>query len=237
MPHVISSLLVLGKPYTFTLLNFLFYLPLISGCGIKCRENPLELVFVIDSSESVGPENFERIKRFVKTMIDAITVNQATTRIGIINFSLKVEVVSTLQQFPFKDSLKNAVDAMQYYGEGTHTATAISKAIDIFQMARQGVRKVAVVITDGQADQRDPHKLEVVVREAHALKIEIFVIGVVQKTDPNFENFRKEMDLIATDPDSDHVYQIDDFMTLQGKGKLPYLNYGMKFTCITPLNI
>ncbi|XP_058038172.1 collagen alpha-1(XXVIII) chain isoform X1 [Ahaetulla prasina] len=187
----------------------------ICGCGVKCRENPLELVFVIDSSESVGPENFERIKRFVKTMIDAITVNQATTRIGIINFSLKVEVVSTLQQFPIKDNLKNAVDAMQYYGEGTYTATAIRKAIDIFQMARQGVRKVAVVITDGQADQRDLHKLEEVVRDAHALKIEIFVIGVVQKTDPNFENFRKEMDLIATDPDSDHVYQIDDFMTLQ----------------------
>ncbi|XP_070585254.1 collagen alpha-1(XXVIII) chain isoform X2 [Erythrolamprus reginae] len=187
----------------------------ICGCGVKCKENPLELVFVIDSSESVGPENFERIKRFVKTMIDAITVNQATTRIGIINFSLKVEVVSTLQQFSTKDSLKNAVDTMQYYGEGTYTATAISKAIDIFQTARQGVRKVAVVITDGQADQRDPHKLEVVVKDAHALKIEIFVIGVVQKTDPNFENFRKEMDLIATDPDSDHVYQIDDFMTLQ----------------------
>ncbi|ETE67449.1 Collagen alpha-1(XXVIII) chain, partial [Ophiophagus hannah] len=187
----------------------------ICGCGVKCRENPLELVFVIDSSESVGPENFERIKRFVKAMIDAIAVNQATTRIGIINFSLKVEVVSTLQQFPTKDSLKKAVDAMQYYGEGTYTATAISKAIDIFQMARQGVRKVAVVITDGQADKREPHKLEVVVRDAHALNIEIFVIGVVQKTDPNFENFRKEMDLIATDPDSDHVYQIDDFMTLQ----------------------
>ncbi|XP_039197372.1 collagen alpha-1(XXVIII) chain [Crotalus tigris] len=187
----------------------------ICGCGVKCRENPLELVFVIDSSESVGPENFERIKRFVKTIIDTITVNQATTRIGIINFSLKVDVVSTLQQFPTKDTLKNAVDAMQYYGEGTYTATAISKATEIFQMARQGVRKVAMVITDGQADQRDPYKLEAVVRDAHALNIEIFVIGVVQKTDPNFENFRKEMDLIATDPDSDHVYQIDDFMTLQ----------------------
>ncbi|XP_062979321.1 collagen alpha-1(XXVIII) chain [Elgaria multicarinata webbii] len=186
----------------------------ICGCGVKCKENPLELVFVIDSSESVGPENFERIKRFVKTVIDAVTVNQATARVGIINFSLKVEVVSTLQQYSNKENLKGAIDAMQYQGEGTYTATAISKAIETFQAARQGVRKVAIVITDGQADRRDPNILDVVVKEAHALKIEIFVIGVVQKSDPNFENFRKEMDLIATDPDSEHVYQIDDFMTL-----------------------
>ncbi|XP_053215591.1 collagen alpha-1(XXVIII) chain [Podarcis raffonei] len=187
----------------------------ICGCGVKCKENPLELVFVIDSSESVGPENFDRIKRFVKTVIDAVTVNQATARVGIINFSHKVELVSTLQQFPNKDSLKSAVDAMQYLGEGTFTATALSNAIDVFQAARPGVRKVAIVITDGQADRRDQNSLEVVVKNAHALNIEIFVIGVVQKSDPNFESFRKDLDLIASDPDPEHVYQIDDFMTLQ----------------------
>ncbi|XP_042328000.1 collagen alpha-1(XXVIII) chain [Sceloporus undulatus] len=187
----------------------------ICGCGVKCKENPLELVFVIDSSESVGPENFDRIKRFVKTVIDAITVNQTTARVGIINFSHKVEVVSTLQQYLNKESLKGAIDAMQYLGEGTYTATAINNATNIFKFARPGVRKVAIVITDGQADRRDPSTLEVVVKDAHGNNIEIFVIGVVQKTDPNFDSFRKEMDLIATDPDSEHVYQIDDFITLQ----------------------
>uniref|UniRef100_A0A670Z777 VWFA domain-containing protein n=1 Tax=Pseudonaja textilis TaxID=8673 RepID=A0A670Z777_PSETE len=180
----------------------------------------IDIIFILDSSESAKGILYDKQKEFAILLSDKLFLMKPTRaqrydiRLAII---LKVEVVSTLQQFPTKDSLKNAVDAMQYYGEGTYTATAISKAIDIFQMARQGVRKVAVVITDGQADQREPHKLEVVVRDAHAVNIEIFVIGVVQKTDPNFENFRKEMDLIATDPDSDHVYQIDDFMTLQGK--------------------
>ncbi|XP_067418246.1 collagen alpha-1(XXVIII) chain isoform X2 [Emydura macquarii macquarii] len=185
----------------------------ICGCGVKCKETPLELVFVIDSSESVGPENFKIVKDFVKTLIDRVAVNQATARIGIINFSHKVELVSTLQQYMNKDKLKLAIDNMQYLGEGTYTATAISKAIEIFQVARQGVRKVAVVITDGQADTRD-QTLNVTVRNAHAINIEIFVIGVAQKTDPNFNDFLKELDLIATDPDNEHVYQIDDFITL-----------------------
>uniref|UniRef100_A0A8D0GV04 Collagen type XXVIII alpha 1 chain n=1 Tax=Sphenodon punctatus TaxID=8508 RepID=A0A8D0GV04_SPHPU len=186
------------------------------GCGVKCRDTPLELVFVIDSSESVGPENFDIIKSFIKTVIEMITVSPAVAHVGIINFSHKVEVVSTLQQFMSKDHLKLAVDNMQYLGEGTFTATAIKKAAEIFQVARPGVRKVAIVITDGQTDSRDI-KLHIEVKKAHAQNIEMFVIGVVQRSDPNFGNFLKEMKLIATDPDTEHVHQIDDFSTLPGK--------------------
>ncbi|NWS08106.1 COSA1 protein, partial [Motacilla alba] len=186
----------------------------ICGCGIKCRTTPLELVFVIDSSESVGPDNFNIIKTFVKTFIDKISANHATTRIGIINFSHRVDLVSSLKQYTSKEYLKSAVDKMPYLGEGTFTASAIQEAIRLFQAARPAVRKVAVVITDGQADSRDKVRLDTIVREAHATNIEIFVIGIVQRTDPHYDDFLKEMQLIATDPDEEHVYQIDDFITL-----------------------
>ncbi|XP_069067829.1 collagen alpha-1(XXVIII) chain [Pleurodeles waltl] len=186
----------------------------ICGCGVECKEVPMELVFVIDSSESVGPDNFQIIKNFVKTLVDRVTINQATTRVGIINFSHQVELMATLQQYSTKEDIKQSVEQMQYLGEGTYTASAIKRTNEIFQAARPDVRKVAIVITDGQADVRDEMKLEVVVSEAHASSIEMFVIGVVSKSDPNFVEFRKEMDLIASDPDSEHVYQIDDFLTL-----------------------
>ncbi|NXF20113.1 COSA1 protein, partial [Rhodinocichla rosea] len=186
----------------------------ICGCGIKCKTTPLELVFVIDSSESVGPENFNIIKTFMKTFIDKVSANQATTRIGIINFSHRVDLVSSLKQYTSKEHLKSAVDKMPYLGEGTYTASAIQEAIRLFQAARPAVRKVAVVITDGQVDRRDKVRLDTIVREAHAASIEVFVIGIVQRTDPHFDDFLKEMQLIATDPDEEHVYQIDDFVTL-----------------------
>ncbi|NWU56104.1 COSA1 protein, partial [Dromas ardeola] len=186
----------------------------ICGCGIKCRVTPLELVFVIDSSESVGPDNFDITKTFMKTVIDKVSANHATARIGIINFSHKVRLVSSLEQNKNKEHLKSDVDKMPYLGEGTYTASAIQEAIKLFQAARPAVRKVAVVITDGQADARDEVRLDTVVRKAHAMNIEIFVIGIVQRTDPHYDDFLKEMQLIATDPDEEHVYQIDDFMTL-----------------------
>lgn len=186
----------------------------ICGCGIRCRVTPLELIFVIDSSESVGPDNFNSTKTFMKTVIDEVSANHATTRIGIINFSHKVELVSSLETYTTKESLKSAVDKMLYLGEGTYTASAIKKAISLFQAARPAVRKVALVVTDGQADNRDKVHLDLVVKEAHAANIEIFVIGIVQKTDPHYHNFLKEMHLIATDPDEEHFYQIEDFKTL-----------------------
>ncbi|XP_069504629.1 collagen alpha-1(XXVIII) chain [Ambystoma mexicanum] len=186
----------------------------ICGCGVECKEVPMELVFVIDSSESVGPDNFQIIKNFAKTLIDRASVNHATTRVGIINFSHQVELVSSLQQHSTKEDLKQSVEKMQYLGEGTYTASAIGRANEIFKAARPDVRKVAIVITDGQADSRDEMNLTAVVSNAHANSIEIFVIGVVSKSDPNFDMFRKEMDLIASHPDSEHVYQIDDFLTL-----------------------
>lgn len=178
---------------------------------------PLELVFVIDSSESVGPDNFNIIKTFMKAFIDKVSANHATTRIGVINFSHKVDLVSSLKQYTSKEYLKAAVEKMPCLGEGTYTASAIQEAIHLFQAARPAVRKVAVVITDGQADSCDKVQLDTVVREAHATNIEIFVIGVVQRTDPHYKNFLKEMQLIATDPDEEHVYQIDNFLTLSGK--------------------
>ncbi|KAG8519877.1 Collagen alpha-1(XXVIII) chain [Galemys pyrenaicus] len=185
------------------------------GCGPKCKEAPLELVFVIDSSESVGPENFQIIQNFVKTLTDQGALDLATARIGIINYSHKVEKVAHLTQFSSKDDFKLAVDNMQYLGEGTYTATALHEANHMFEAARPGVKKVALVITDAQTDTRDANNLTRVVKDASDNSVEIFVIGVVKKNDPNFEMFHKEMNLIATDPDSEHVYQFDDFVTLQ----------------------
>ncbi|XP_033914841.3 collagen alpha-1(XXVIII) chain-like isoform X1 [Acipenser ruthenus] len=186
----------------------------ICGCGVKCRESPLELVFVIDSSESVGPENFDVVKDFVNALIDRVSVSREGTRIGVVLYSHINVVVVNLQQHSNQDDVKAAVRSMTYLGEGTYTGSAIQKANQIFQASRPGVRKVAIVITDGQADRRDSVKLEAVVREAHSASIEMFVIGVVNWSDPFYLDFKNEMNMIASDPDEEHIYLIDDFMTL-----------------------
>ncbi|KAG9271592.1 collagen alpha-1(XXVIII) chain-like isoform X2 [Astyanax mexicanus] len=187
----------------------------ICGCGIKCKERPMELVFVIDSSESVGPENFEIIKDFVTALVDRVTVGRNATRIGLVLYSLDVHLEFNLARYMTKQDVKQAIRKMPYMGEGTYTGTAIRKATqDAFYSARSGVRKVAIVLTDGQADKREPVKLDIAVREAHAANIEMYAIGIVNTTDPTQAEFLRELNLIASDPDTEHMYLIDDFNTL-----------------------
>ncbi|RVE58035.1 hypothetical protein OJAV_G00205040 [Oryzias javanicus] len=187
----------------------------ICGCGLKCKEKPMELVFVIDSSESVGPENFEIIKDFVTRLVDRTTVGRNATRIGLVIYSLDVYLEFNLARYTTKEEVKQAIRKMPYMGEGTYTGTAIRKATqEAFFSARPGVKKVAIVITDGQTDKREPVKLDMAVREAHAANIEMYTIGIVNSSDPTQTEFLRELNLIASDPDSEHMYLIDDFNTL-----------------------
>uniref|UniRef100_A0A8C8K8V3 Collagen alpha-1(XXVIII) chain n=1 Tax=Oncorhynchus tshawytscha TaxID=74940 RepID=A0A8C8K8V3_ONCTS len=187
----------------------------ICGCGIKCKERPMELVFVIDSSESVGPENFEIIKDFVTALVDRTTVGRNATRIGLVLYSLDVHLEFNLARYMTKQDVKQAIRKMSYVGEGTYTSTAIRKATqEAFYSARTGVRKVAIVITDGQTDKREPVKLDIAVREAHAANIEMYALGIVNTSDTTQAEFLRELNLIASDPDSEHMYLIDDFNTL-----------------------
>ncbi|CAB1346650.1 unnamed protein product [Coregonus sp. 'balchen'] len=187
----------------------------ICGCGIKCKERPMELVFVIDSSESVGPENFEIIKDFVTALVDRTTVGRNATRIGLVLYSLDVHLEFNLTHYMTKQDVKQAIRKMPYMGEGTYTSTAIRKATqEAFYSARTGVRKVAIVITDGQTDKREPVKLDIAVREAHAANVEMYALGIVNTSYTNQAEFLRELNLIASDPDSEHMYLIDDFNTL-----------------------
>lgn len=172
---------------------------------------------MVDSSKSVGPENFEVVKDFVNALIDQVSVSQEASRVGVVLYSQMNMVVVSLTQRSSQGDIKAAVGKMPYLGEGTFTGSAFNRATQLFKAARPGVRKVAVVLTDGQADPRDLRLLAETAARAHPQGIEIFVVGVVNRTDPLYEEFQAEMNVIASDPDEEHVYLIDDFRTLPGK--------------------
>lgn len=194
----------------------ILHVPPPPGCGLRCSESPLELVFIIDSSESVGPENFELMKDFVNSLVDRVAMSREATRVGVVLYSHVDMVVVSLQQVKDRTSIKAAVRQMPYLGEGTFTGNAIRSATRLFQASRHRVRKVALLLTDGQADRRDAVRLEVAAEEAHAAGIEMFVIGAVNRSNSGYDQFQREMKAIASDPDEEHIYLINHFINLPG---------------------
>ncbi|XP_051842176.1 collagen alpha-1(XXVIII) chain-like isoform X2 [Antechinus flavipes] len=187
----------------------------ICGCTINCKDIPMELVFVINSPESLGPENLEVIKDFVISLVDRVTIGRNATRIGLVLYGSEVQLRFGLDRFIAKQDVKHSIRKISYMGKGSYTGTAIHKATrEAFWGARTDVRRVAVVITNGQTEKSEAIRLEAAVREAHAANVEIYAVGIANTSDPRQYEFVRELNLIASDPDREHMYLSDSFSAL-----------------------
>ncbi|KAM6985109.1 collagen alpha-2(VI) chain-like [Aplochiton taeniatus] len=143
------------------------------SCGCcDCEKlcGPLDIVFVIDSSESVGLMNFTLEKNFVINTIDRLgsiakdPFSLTGTRVGVVQYSHNgtFEAIhlndSTIDSMSaFKEAMKN----LQWIAGGTWTPSALKFAYDhLIRDSRRAAAQVSVVvITDGRYDPRDDDAL------------------------------------------------------------------------------
>ncbi|XP_047446445.1 collagen alpha-1(VI) chain [Mugil cephalus] len=128
---------------------------LCSCCECKCA--PLDLAFIVDSSESIGAENFALAKDFIITVIDRLIKDQQ------VKFASNESTLSVVQYSGSRaqesvklngdlTSFKQAVRDLRWLAEATYTGEALDFALKttIGDM-RQG-SKVVLVLTDGRSD-------------------------------------------------------------------------------------
>ncbi|XP_030627138.1 collagen alpha-2(VI) chain [Chanos chanos] len=139
-------------------------------CDCEKRCGALDIVFVIDSSESVGLTNFTLEKNFVINTINRLgsiakdPSSETGTRVGVVQYSHS----GTFQAIQLNDSkidslaaFKDAVKKLEWIAGGTWTPSALKFAYDnLIRDSRRSKAKVTVVvITDGRFDPRDDDKL------------------------------------------------------------------------------
>lgn len=108
--------------------------------GTLCRTKPTDLVFIIDSSRSVRPHEFEKIKVFVSRVIEALDVGPNATRVGVVNYASAVRSEFSLQSHRSKAALLQAVRRIQPLSTGTMTGLAIQFAVSRAFSAAEGGR-------------------------------------------------------------------------------------------------
>ncbi|XP_039999461.1 collagen alpha-2(VI) chain [Xiphias gladius] len=139
-------------------------------CDCEKRCGAVDIVFVIDSSESVGLTNFTLEKNFVINTINRLGSlakdhqSETGTRVGVVQYSHNGTFQAIQLDDPKIDSLsafKDAVKRLEWIAGGTWTPSALKFAYDnlIRDSRRAKASVTVVVITDGRFDPRDDDKL------------------------------------------------------------------------------
>ena len=164
-------------------------------------------MFVLDSSGSVNPTNFQIGLQFIIKVCQYFDISYPLgTRVAVITYTNSPTIIFHFNTFIRKQDVLNAIAAIQYQGGGTRTDLALLEAYTkLFENPDNGVRpkelgvpRVLVLLTDG----RTASGTDSIIQPSNLLRnegVNIFVIGI----GPNIN--KDELDIIASDPDSDHV--------------------------------
>uniref|UniRef100_A0A7N8XMH0 VWFA domain-containing protein n=1 Tax=Mastacembelus armatus TaxID=205130 RepID=A0A7N8XMH0_9TELE len=136
----------------------------------ECKCAPLDLAFIVDSSESIGATNFALAKDFIITVIDRLIKDQQVkfagneSRVSVVQYSgaRAQEVVQLGTTITTLTDFKQAVRDLRWLAEATYTGEALDFALtNTIKLMRQENR-VVLVLTDGRSDiSRDKVPLDV----------------------------------------------------------------------------
>uniref|UniRef100_A0A8C8RK81 Matrilin 4 n=1 Tax=Pelusios castaneus TaxID=367368 RepID=A0A8C8RK81_9SAUR len=210
------SCVVCAGPLPLTFLYWLRSQPSVLGSrSVKCKTGPLDMVFVIDSSRSVRPFEFETMRQFMIDIIRNLDVGPNATRVGVIQYSSQVQNVFSLKTFFKRADMEKAINSIVPLAQGTMTGLAIQYAMKVAFTIQEGARplhkkipRVAVIVTDGRPQDR----VTEVAAQARDAGIEIYAVGV-QRADMN------SLRAMASHPLEEHVFLVESFDLIQQFGK------------------
>ena len=164
------------------------------------------MIFLLDSSGSVGRDNFELLKQFVISVTSSFVIGPNDTQVGVIVFSNRVRVEFPLNQYSDEASLHEAIQNILFIGGDRDTAAGLSALKNEGFTAAGGIRekervpKVAIVVIAGFSNSFEA--TVTAARSVHAANIIVYAIGV--------GGFNiAELQAIATT--SQNVYSISSF--------------------------
>jgi len=119
----------------------------------KC---PLDIVFVVDESGSIGTDNFNLTKWFLYELVGSLDIDSGNTRVGLVTYSTSVAETFNLNDYNTVASVQSAILSLSYSGGATDTAEALEYVRTTMLTSAAGDRgnvpNVVVLLTDGMSD-------------------------------------------------------------------------------------
>ncbi|XP_070768097.1 collagen alpha-6(VI) chain-like [Enoplosus armatus] len=200
--------------YTFgsprvTILKSLFMTEIKENVTEDCKgANVADIVFIVDESGSIGPDNFQLVRTFLHSMVSGLNVRPSRVRVGIVTYSDEATAQAYLNTFGHKAEILQFIRMLPYRGGGTNTGAALSfarKKIFIKEKgSREGVQQVAIVITDGES-QDAVREAAIALRRAG---VTIYSLGIKHAN-------MAELKEMASHPPHQHVFNVSSFTKLK----------------------
>uniref|UniRef100_A0A8C8RBE8 VWFA domain-containing protein n=1 Tax=Pelusios castaneus TaxID=367368 RepID=A0A8C8RBE8_9SAUR len=182
-----------------------------------CKNVHYDLVFILDTSSSVGKEDFEKVRQWVSNLVETFEIGVDKTRVGVVRYSDRPTTEFDLGRYQTREQIKEAARNIKYYGGNTNTGDAL-RYINTYSFSKEAggrlsdrtIKKVAILLTDGRSQD---YVLDAAAA-AHKAGIRIFAVGVG-------EALKEELDEIASEPKSAHVFHVSDYNAIDKiRGKL-----------------
>ncbi|XP_071951453.1 sushi, von Willebrand factor type A, EGF and pentraxin domain-containing protein 1-like isoform X2 [Antedon mediterranea] len=142
---------------------------------------PSEIVFLLDSSGSIGASRWPLEVDFVRQISTIFTVSADTARVAIVSYSSGTQIYTRIDHITEATDknkctlLGQLEDALPYTGGGTYTLGALTRADELLANGRPDAPRLVMLLTDGQSNGGSP------VAKANEMKakgITIFSIGL-----------------------------------------------------------
>ncbi|KAL3861910.1 hypothetical protein ACJMK2_007923 [Sinanodonta woodiana] len=144
-----------------------------------CTVDPVDVVFVLDSSGSMQTTGFQSERDFVKQFTDLVQIGEKEFHIGVVQFDTQGFIEFNLTAYFDKTSIKNAVSNIVYRNGGTTISSGLSKASDVLkQTSRSSAVMYVVLLTDGDLYSDKDATFSVADQLKLNPALRIFVIGI-----------------------------------------------------------
>ena len=169
----------------------------------------LDIVLVLDGSDSISRDNFDKVKSSVEDFTRQLDIGTDKIWLGLVLYS--TNLTQTIQLTGNKNEILQRISQLKHERLGTNTAAGILKMSELLLYGRPNVPKLGVVVTDGQS--LEPTLTRATARAAMDAGVDMYSVGIGDQID------KSELQGLASAPNMSITFDNFDKLTLADIGK------------------
>ncbi|WAR11991.1 CO6A5-like protein, partial [Mya arenaria] len=176
-----------------------------NGCLTKA-----DVVFMVDSSTSVGAANFQKLEHFLKDVMTKVDIGANKVQMGVVKYGNYPSLEFSLNAHQTRPDALKAIETMTYLGGGTNDADAFTftgnQVLSQYKGARGNVPRIAIMITDGGS--ANPQAAIAAADKLRQENVGIITVGVGNQVN------QVELTNIADAPSSEYSFHVNSYGNL-----------------------